>query len=303
MRALIHSCAYAIRTDPSCIMHSARCAHRYDNDFCHDGRRGAGISNYGHLTSIDGVHWIDHGIAMNPSSVCPCGADVLPATEMCAANATGRPVAGIGSGSAWAVPGKRNRYVINYSTNKKNDQFGQEISFATSESLYGPWVPAADVPAYHEDGVHFKKGRWDTIMQFTHEGVMHGWWTATPADGSVGFGYGTTTDGLHWTTLAPAKVHLTGLEGTQLEVGGVARLPNGKWYAHACAIAWGHVSGLGGCFNVVSDAPGGPYNRTEKNWALLAYDAKDGIPAYFSRPFLGPDGISLVNFIHTSAVG
>ena len=121
----------------------------------------------------------------------------------------------------------------------------------------------------------------------------------------MGFGYGTTTDGLHWTTLPPAKVHLPGLvtSGTQLEVGGVARLPNGKWYAHACATAWGHVSGLGGCFNVVSDAPGGPYNRTAKNWALLAYDAKDGIPAYFSRPFLGPDGIALVNYIHTSAVG
>ena len=60
----------------------------------------------------------------------------------------------------------------------------------------------------------------------------------------------------------------------------------------------GHVDGLGGCFNVVSDGPGGPYNKTEKNWALLAYDKADGIPAYFSRPYLGPDGISLVNFIH-----
>jgi hypothetical protein len=37
-----------------------------------------------------------------------------------------------------------------------------------------------------------------------------GWWTATPADGSVGFGYGTTTDGLHWTTEPPAKVNLHG---------------------------------------------------------------------------------------------
>ena len=93
-------------------------------------------------------------------------------------------------------------------------------------------------------------------------------------------------------------MNLPGLSGTQLEVGGVARLPNGKWYAHACAIAWGHVDGLGGCFNVVADGPGGPYNKTEKNWALLAYAAADGIPAYFSRPYLGPDGISLVNFIH-----
>ena len=42
--------------------------------------------------------------------------------------------------------------------------------------------------------------------------------TATPADGTVGFGYGTTTDGLHWTTNPPAKVNLTGLEGSMLEV-------------------------------------------------------------------------------------
>jgi hypothetical protein len=96
---------------------------------------------------------------------------------------------------------------------------------------------------------------------------------------------------------------LTGLSGTQLEVGGVARLPNGKWYAHACATAWGHVDGLGGCFNVVSDGPGGPYNRTDRNWAMLAYAAADGIPAYFSRPYLGPDGISLVNYIHVSTAG
>ena len=148
----------------------------YDNDFCHDGRQGAGISNYGHLTSTDGVHWIDRGIGMNPWSVCPCGTDVLPSTEPCATNDTAaHPVAGIGSGSAWPVPGKRNKYVINYSTNKKNDPFGQEISFATSDSPNGPWLPATDVAAYHEDGVHFKSGRWDTIMQFTHEGVMHGW--------------------------------------------------------------------------------------------------------------------------------
>lgn len=239
---------------------------------------------------------------MSPWSVCPCGTNVPP-TELCATNASGSgPVAGIGSGSAWPVPGQKKKYVINYSTNKKGDRFGQEISFSTSNSLFGPWIPATDIPAYHEDGTRFKSGRWDTIMQFTDDGVMHGWWTATPADGSVGFGYGQTTDGLHWTTLDPAKVHLPGLSGAQLEVGGVARLPNGKWYAHACATAWGHVDGLGGCFNVVSDGPGGPFNKTARNWALLGYDAKDGIPAYFSRPYVGPNGISLVNYIHTSAV-
>ena len=31
----------------------------YDNDFCQDGRKGAGIANYGHFTSHDGVHWTD----------------------------------------------------------------------------------------------------------------------------------------------------------------------------------------------------------------------------------------------------
>ena len=57
------------------------------------------------------------------------------------------------------------------------------------------------MPGYHEDGKMYKAGRWDTIMQFTADGVMYGWWTATPADGSVGFGHGKTADGLHWTSL------------------------------------------------------------------------------------------------------
>ena len=70
----------------------------------------------------------------------------------------------------------------------------------------------------------------------------------------------------------------------QLEVGGVARLPDGKWYAHACAIAWGHVSGLGGCFNVEALAPGGPYTRAEKNWALIAYPAQAPPPPSPSVP-------------------
>ena len=193
----------------------------------------------GHFTSSDGVHWTDNGIGMSPWSVCPCGTDDA-ADSMCATNASGSgPVAGIGSGSAWAVPGKKGKYVINYSTNKQGDQYGQEISFSSAnlactvwclplaaaavacwllrrarcsaaalgcycsaavqlccsadgcslpvasiphlfcpaaDSPMGPWTPATDVPAFHEDGTHFKNGRWDTIMQFTHEGVMHGWW-------------------------------------------------------------------------------------------------------------------------------
>eukprot|EP01045_Picozoa_sp_COSAG04_P010953 COSAG04_NODE_690_length_11140_cov_13.093651_5_plen_107_part_00 len=88
----------------------------------------------GHFTSSDGVHWTDHGIGMSPWSVCPCGTDDA-AGSMCATNASGSgPVAGIGSGSAWAVPGKKGKYVINYSTNKKGDSYGQEISFSSALS-------------------------------------------------------------------------------------------------------------------------------------------------------------------------
>ena len=43
-----------------------------DNDYCPDGKRGAGISNYGLATSTDGVHWTDEGISMTPWSVNPC---------------------------------------------------------------------------------------------------------------------------------------------------------------------------------------------------------------------------------------
>ena len=94
----------------------------------------------------------------------------------------------------------------------------------------GPWTPATNVPAYHEDGTHFKKGRWDTIMQFTHEGVMHGWWTATPADGSIGFGYGTTTDGLCASPTKPPTLAaiVRRLESATAGMGGVVCAGTGR---------------------------------------------------------------------------
>ena len=70
------------------------------------------------------------------------------------------------------MPGKKGKYVINYSANKHGDRFGQEIYFSTADSPDGPWDPAVAVPPYHEDGQLYKAGRWDTIMQFTHDGVM-----------------------------------------------------------------------------------------------------------------------------------
>jgi hypothetical protein len=97
------------------------------------------------------------------------------------------------------------RYVINYSENIKGSPFGQQIRFSTSYDLK-TWTPALDVQSFHEDGTLYKSGRWDTIMQYTDaEGLMHGWWTATPASG-VAFGYGTSTDGLHWDLQPPAKI-------------------------------------------------------------------------------------------------
>jgi hypothetical protein len=76
----------------------------------------------------------------------------------------------------------------------------------------------------------------------------------------------------------------------------VVMMPNGKWYGQACAIQWGHIDNLGGCFSVVAASPGGPYILQEKNFALLGYASTDGIPAYFSRFYIGMNGTMLVNY-------
>ena len=275
----------------------------YDNNFCPDGKPGAGISNYGLATSSDGVNWADQGISMSPWGVNPCNESGFNDSI---------PVAGIGSGSCWEDPSRKGKYIINYSENIPGADVGQQIRFSTSSDLK-TWTPAIDVPSFHEDGVHYAKGRWDTVMQFTDkQNLMHGWWTATPKaappsslpDGvaTAAFGYGTSTDGLHWTLQPPAWVVIPkGMPGSkQIEVGGVAQLPNGKWYGQACATSWGHINNLGGCFSVVSDRPGGPFVLQEKNWALLGYAAKDGIPAYFSRFYVGPDGEALANYQQNS---
>eukprot|EP00729_Bicosta_minor_P017774 gene17774-12084_t len=138
-------------------------------------------------------------------------------------------------------------------------------------------------------------------MQYTDAyGVMHGYWTATPAKGQPSFalGYGTSKDGLHWELHPPAAVVLPkGMpDSPTIEVGGVAMMPNGKWYVQACAIQWGHIDHLGGCFSAVAEQPAGPFVLQEKNFALLGYKATDGIPAYFSRFYLGENGDRLANY-------
>ena len=66
-------------------------------------------------------------------------------------------------------------------------------------------------------------------MQYTdQQGLMHGYWTATPAKGQPAFalGYGTSTDGLHWELQPPAAVVLPkGMpDSPTIEVGGVAMM-------------------------------------------------------------------------------
>ena len=156
---------------------------------------------------------------------------------------------------------------------------------------------------------------------------MHGWWTATPLCtppkgtpepcAGPAFGYGTSTDGLHWTPQPAAILDFRGLPAsTQTEVGGVvqdAQRKNGEStvpaadrrvsrtgvehgphvtmgratlrafgcrYGQACAIEWGHVDNLGGCFAMVADKCGDvdmtsdrlPYGPPphERNARLLA---------------------------------
>ena len=65
---------------------------------------------------------------------------------------------------------KRSVYVINCSQGVKDAPWGQAIRFSTSTDLKA-WIPATEIPLFHEEGKHYTKGRWDTIMQFTDADV------------------------------------------------------------------------------------------------------------------------------------
>jgi len=242
---------------------------------------------FGVATSTDGVAWKDHGWVLGHSD---------------------RMVRYLGSGSVWRNldPANGRRFLCNYSEWRMDGERNvQSIFFAASDDLL-TWHKAGDDLAFRIDEKYYRriepnaKGpwedpRWDGICVVpAAQGGYHGYWTATPRD-CLGFGYGTSPDGLHWKAEPPPSIDWGGTPSMYfIEVGGVERIGS-RYYA----MLGDYASVNCGMFSFVSDGPQGPFRPSPKNYSLL--QNKSRMHAYFTRFLQSPDGI-LVNH-HSIAEG
>jgi hypothetical protein len=123
-----------------------------------------------------------------------------------------------------------------------------------------------------------RNGRWDCIWTIPTPdgGGLYGYWTATPKKETGGrFGFGQSTDGVHWQALPPPEVH--GVGGG--EVGAIAKIGE-RYY-----MMFGHYPTMR---TLIADQPEGPFHAAAKNLVLLDKHT------YFSRFVPSADGL-LVN--------
>ncbi|MCE5325351.1 MAG: hypothetical protein LLG01_02945 [Planctomycetaceae bacterium] len=224
---------------------------------------GAMWDNISLATSLDGVHWSEHGPVLTKD----------------------RDVNWMGTGSTWASPefAADGKFFMNFSYSKG----GQRICMAESTDLV-TWKPMGPPYATRPDTRWYKiadddTARWDCIFTCPRdEGGLWGYWTASPA-AHHGVGHGWSADGATWQALPPPPIQPP-LE-SPCEHGGVARV-EGKYY---------HLLGVNGSMiGYVADAPGGPLVRQRRNGGLLTNDGWGKLHTYFARFFHAPDGL-LVN--------
>ena len=235
--------------------------------FYHDGKYNLfydhcpvfAIEGVGLATSDDGVHWKDQGIVINK----PEGAW------------------GIGSGFTWKSPNfeKDGKFQTNFSA-------GQKIYFTESTDLIH-WKMCPDI-VFDKDPQWYKPdGRWDCIATTPRpEGGYYGYWSASPKDGTYSFGFGETTDGVHWQAGKPPTVDwgsYAEFKPEHCEVGGV-ELIDGKYRAILNFSRDGSRM-----LSLAGDRPEGPFALTKKNPVLFEGDA------HFARFFSSPDGPLVVH--------
>lgn len=125
-------------------------------------------------------------------------------------------------------------------------------------------------------------------------GGYHGYWTATQREG-LGFGYGTSHDGLHWNAGPPARIEWgNATRMIFVEVGGVHRIGE-SYHAMLADYATTHC----GMFSFVSDDPRGPFRPCARNYCLMQNTNR--MHAYFSRFVDSPDGLLVTH--HAIAQG
>jgi len=221
------------------------------------GWQGQGVAM---ATSRDGVHWDEIGVVLRKEE----GATSL------------------GSGSIWKAEDfdRSGKFIMNYSIWFDFWQ-SQTIRFAESTDLIhwerlGEEYELKQDPRWYETYPDYPEARWDCIYSIPRpQGGRFGYWTARPK-GRVGFGFGGTTDGMHWRTLFPPVVE----NAEQGECGAIEKIGD-RYYMLYC----------GGRSTLVADRPEGPFRPVEKNGRFLVGDA------YFTR-FLPVQDELLVNF-HT----
>ena len=130
---------------------------------------------------------------------------------------------------------------------------GKEYRFVQDERWYKP------------------NGRWDCIWTLARPGGgLYGYWTGSPKPETGGqFGFGETTDGVHWKALPPPKVHYR-----HGEVGAIEKIGE-RYY-----MLFGHYPLM---VALTADDPMGPFHPARKNLHLFSHHT------YFARFFRTPE--------------
>ncbi len=232
---------------------------------------------FGIATSTDGVHWEDHGPALRASD---------------------QMVRYMGSGSVWKDPDfeRSHRFITNYSEWRvEGGKQIQSLFFAWSDDLlhwnkYGEEFIFRIDEQYYQRTVENPRGiwenpRWDTIFPVSRQtGGYYGYWTATPKS-HLGFGFGESLDGIHWTVLPPPLIEWDG-EASMIfiEVGAVERI--GKHYFALLADYAGTHCGV---FAFTAELPEGPFRPCPRNFDLIRNQSK--MHAYYARLVTTPSGL------------
>lgn len=227
----------------------------------YDAVSDGALVGMGLATSQDGVHWTEHGTVID------------------------RPQR-MGSGYTWRSPNfaRDQTFQCNFSGTHDGRQ---AIFFAESTNLK-EWKIRNDILFHQDERWYQREGRWDCIANLPRPGGGYfGYWTANPADGTVGFGFGETIDGVHWTALPAPRIDwgiFSATKPSHCEVGDV-KVVKGKYYALI-----NHSLSEGGSrmIQLVANNPEGPFVAARKNTAILEGDC------HFARFFDSPHGLLVV---------
>jgi hypothetical protein len=170
-------------------------------------------------------------------------------------------------------------WVMQYAFTTKTTWF--RMRFAVSDDLIHWKKLGAESDFVPDPRWYSPKGRWDTIVPCAKDdGTHYGAWDGDPVEGS-GFGFGTTTDGIHWNVLPPVRLMVPqATPGCAGELGGFFKIGD-RYY-----ISFSRMTLLSRDeFTAVSERPEGPYHPTPKNH----YRIED--PFVYARCYNLPGGI------------